>query len=86
MTINELLKTLGQGGQLANVYLILGEADYLQRRLKAGFKNSVPAEEQTMNFVSYDKIRSHWQLPWMTRWQRHSLANDASFVSTTRNF
>ncbi|MGX6429105.1 DNA polymerase III subunit delta [Levilactobacillus yonginensis] len=54
MTINELLKTLGQGGQLANVYLILGEADYLQRRLKAGFKNSVPAEEQTMNFVSYD--------------------------------
>jgi len=54
VTINELLKTLGQGGQLANVYLILGEADYLQRRLKAGFKNSVPAEEQTMNFVSYD--------------------------------
>lgn len=54
MTINELLKTLGQGGQLANVYLILGEADYLQRRLKAGFKNSVPAEEQTMNFASYD--------------------------------
>jgi len=54
VTINELLKTLGQGGQLANVYLILGEADYLQRRLKAGFKNSVPAEEQTMNFASYD--------------------------------
>lgn len=54
MTINELLKTLSQGGQLANVYLILGEADYLQRRLKAGFKNSVPAEEQTMNFASYD--------------------------------
>ncbi|MFC6206155.1 DNA polymerase III subunit delta [Levilactobacillus tongjiangensis] len=54
MTINELLKTLSKGGQLANVYLILGEADYLQRRLKAGFKNSVPAEEQTMNFASYD--------------------------------
>ena len=54
MTINELLKTLEHGGQLANVYLILGQADYLQRRLKTGFKNSVPAEEQTMNFASYD--------------------------------
>lgn len=54
MTINELLKTLEHGGQLANVYLILGRADYLQRRLKTGFKNSVPAEEQTMNFASYD--------------------------------
>ncbi|WP_367294817.1 DNA polymerase III subunit delta [Levilactobacillus yonginensis] len=54
MTINELLKTLDKGDQLANVYLILGEADYLQRRLKAGFKNSVPVEEQTMNFASYD--------------------------------
>ncbi|WP_204121476.1 MULTISPECIES: DNA polymerase III subunit delta [Levilactobacillus] len=54
MTINELLKTLEHGGQLANVYLILGQADYLQRRLKMGFKNSVPAEEQTMNFASYD--------------------------------
>jgi len=54
VTINELLKTLEHGGQLANVYLILGQADYLQRRLKMGFKNSVPAEEQTMNFASYD--------------------------------
>ena len=54
MTINELFKTLEHGGQLANVYLILGQADYLQRRLKTGFKNSVPAEEQTMNFASYD--------------------------------
>jgi len=54
VTINELLKTLEHGGQLANVYLILGQADYLQRRLKTGFKNSVPAEEQTMNFASYD--------------------------------
>lgn len=54
MTINELLKTLKTGGQLANVYLILGQADYLQRRLKAGFKQVVPAEEQTMNFASYD--------------------------------
>lgn len=54
MKINELLRTLEQGGQLANVYLILGQADYLQRRLKTGFKNSVPVEEQTMNFASYD--------------------------------
>lgn len=54
MTINELLKTLKTGGRLANVYLILGQADYLQRRLKAGFKQVVPAEEQTMNFASYD--------------------------------
>ncbi|AYM03033.1 DNA polymerase III subunit delta [Levilactobacillus yiduensis] len=54
MTINELLKTLKTGGQLANVYLILGQADYLQRRLKTGFKQAVPAEEQTMNFASYD--------------------------------
>lgn len=54
MTINELLKTLEQGGELANIYLILGQADYLQRRLKAGFKASVPVDEQTMNFASYD--------------------------------
>lgn len=54
MTITELLKTLKTGGQLANVYLILGQADYLQRRLKAGFKQVVPTEEQTMNFASYD--------------------------------
>lgn len=54
MTITELLKTLKTGGQLANVYLILGQADYLQRRLKAGFKQVVPTEEQAMNFASYD--------------------------------
>ncbi|NLR33090.1 DNA polymerase III subunit delta [Levilactobacillus tujiorum] len=54
MTINELLNTLATGGQLAPVYLIMGQADYLQRRLKAAFKAVVPAEEQTMNFASYD--------------------------------
>nr|WP_203641859.1 DNA polymerase III subunit delta [Levilactobacillus andaensis] len=54
VTINELLKTLATGGHLANVYLILGQADYLQRRLKTGFKASVPVDEQTMNFASYD--------------------------------
>lgn len=54
MTINELLKTLATGGQLAPVYLIMGQADYLQRRLKAAFKATVPDEEQTMNYASYD--------------------------------
>ncbi|KRL94709.1 DNA polymerase III subunit delta [Levilactobacillus hammesii] len=54
MTINELLKTLATGGQLAPVYLIMGRADYLQRRLKAAFKATVPDEEQTMNYASYD--------------------------------
>ncbi|WP_214464182.1 DNA polymerase III subunit delta [Levilactobacillus brevis] len=54
MTINELLKTLATGQTLSNVYVILGQADYFQRRLKRGFKQQVPAEEQTMNFASYD--------------------------------
>ncbi|MEN2361088.1 DNA polymerase III subunit delta [Levilactobacillus brevis] len=54
MTINELLKTLATGQILSNVYVILGQADYFQRRLKRGFKQQVPAEEQTMNFASYD--------------------------------
>ncbi|KIO95574.1 DNA polymerase III subunit delta [Levilactobacillus brevis] len=54
MTINELLKTLATGQTLSNVYVILGQADYFQRRLKQGFKQQVPAEEQTMNFASYD--------------------------------
>ena len=54
MTINELLKTLATGGQLDPVYLIMGQADYLQRRLKAAFKATVPEEEQTMNYASYD--------------------------------
>jgi len=54
LTINELLKTLATGGQLAPVYLIMGQADYLQRRLKAAFKATVPDEEQTMNYASYD--------------------------------
>lgn len=54
MTINELLKTLATGQTLSNVYVILGKADYFQRRLKRGFKQQVPAEEQTMNFASYD--------------------------------
>lgn len=54
MTINELLKTLATGQILSNVYVILGQADYFQRRLKWGFKQQVPAEEQTMNFASYD--------------------------------
>lgn len=54
MTINELLKTLATGGKLAPVYLIMGQADYLQRRLKTAFKSVVPAEEQTMNHATYD--------------------------------
>ncbi|MFD1548389.1 DNA polymerase III subunit delta [Levilactobacillus fuyuanensis] len=54
MTINELLKTLATGGKLAPVYLIMGQADYLQRRLKTAFKSVVPAEEQTMNYATYD--------------------------------
>lgn len=54
MTINELLKTLATGQTLSNVYVILGQADYFQRRFKRGFKQQVPAEEQTMNFASYD--------------------------------
>lgn len=54
MTINELLKTLATGQTLSNVYVILGQADYFQQRLKRGFKQQVPAEEQTMNFASYD--------------------------------
>jgi DNA polymerase-3 subunit delta len=54
VTINELLKTLATGQTLSNVYVILGQADYFQRRLKRGFKQQVPAEEQTMNFASYD--------------------------------
>jgi len=54
LTINELLKTLATGGKLAPVYLIMGQADYLQRRLKTAFKSVVPAEEQTMNYATYD--------------------------------
>nr|WP_286012532.1 DNA polymerase III subunit delta [Levilactobacillus brevis] len=45
---------MATGQILSNVYVILGQADYFQRRLKWGFKQQVPAEEQTMNFASYD--------------------------------
>nr|WP_156646471.1 DNA polymerase III subunit delta [Levilactobacillus brevis] len=45
---------MATGQTLSNVYVILGQADYFQRRLKRGFKQQVPAEEQTMNFASYD--------------------------------
>nr|WP_235712438.1 DNA polymerase III subunit delta [Levilactobacillus brevis] len=45
---------MATGQILSNVYVILGQADYFQRRLKRGFKQQVPAEEQTMNFASYD--------------------------------
>lgn len=54
MTINELLNKLHTGKDLAPVYLVLGQGDYLQRRLKRAFRAVVPAEEQTMNFASYD--------------------------------
>jgi len=54
VTITQLLKTLKTGQSLATVYLITGQMDYFQRRLKGAFKQTVPEEEQAMNFASYD--------------------------------
>jgi len=54
VSITELLKSLQDQRTLKNVYLILGQADYLQRRIKSSLKQLVPDEEQTMNFASYD--------------------------------
>lgn len=54
MTITDLLKQLAAGQASAPVYLILGQMDYFQRRLKSAFKQLVPAEERTMNYASYD--------------------------------
>ncbi|HIW72383.1 MAG TPA: DNA polymerase III subunit delta [Candidatus Levilactobacillus faecigallinarum] len=54
MTITQLLKHLQSGKPLDAVYLIMGQMDYFQRRLKTAFKNVIPEAEQTMNFASYD--------------------------------
>ncbi|HJE45667.1 DNA polymerase III subunit delta [Levilactobacillus namurensis] len=54
MTITDLLKNLQSGKATASVYLIMGQMAYFQRRLKTAFKQLIPAEEQTMNFASYD--------------------------------
>lgn len=54
MTITQLLKTLKTGQSLDHLYLIMGQMDYFQRRLKTAFKQLVPAEEQAMNYASYD--------------------------------
>lgn len=54
MTITQLLKTLKTGQSLDHLYLIMGQMDYFQRRLKTAFKQLVPVEEQAMNYASYD--------------------------------
>ncbi|GEO66199.1 DNA polymerase III subunit delta [Levilactobacillus spicheri] len=54
MTITQLLKALKTGQSLDHLYLIMGQMDYFQRRLKTAFKQLVPVEEQAMNYASYD--------------------------------
>jgi DNA polymerase III, delta subunit len=54
VTITQLLKTLKTGQSLDHLYLIMGQMDYFQRRLKTAFKQLVPVEEQAMNYASYD--------------------------------
>lgn len=54
MTITQLLKTLQTGQSVEAIYLIMGEMDYFQRRLKTAFRALVPEDEQAMNYASYD--------------------------------
>ena len=54
MMIIEQLKTAIQHQQLAPLYLVLGQEEALIEEVRQLFKQSLPAEELTMNFASYD--------------------------------